>query len=85
MNFNFKKGGKKSFSAETKASTHLSQWGEWNYGAQSLKEWRLLCESMFIPVEKQILIQKLEEREVFLMKPKHQYHLSQWRECVYGA
>ena len=25
------------------------------------------------------------EREVFLMKPKHQYHLSQWGECVYGA
>ena len=25
------------------------------------------------------------EREVFLMKPKQQYHLSQWRECVYGA
>ena len=25
------------------------------------------------------------KREVFLMKPKHQYHLSQCGECVYGA
>ena len=24
-------------------------------------------------------------REVFLMKPKHQYHLSQWGERVYDA
>ena len=23
--------------------------------------------------------------DVFLMKPKPQYHLSRWRECVYGA
>ena len=25
------------------------------------------------------------EKDVFLMKPKHQYHLSQWGECVYDA
>ena len=25
------------------------------------------------------------EREVFLKKPKHQYHLSQWGECIYGT
>ena len=25
------------------------------------------------------------ENEVFLMKPKRQYHLSQWGECVHGA
>ena len=24
-------------------------------------------------------------RDVFLKKPMHQYHLSQWGECVYGA
>ena len=65
------------FSHETKASTQLSQCGEWNYGAQSLKEWELLYESMFIPVERRTLIKKLEEKEVFLMKPKHRYHLPQ--------
>ena len=61
-----------SFSYETKASTHLSQWGGWNYGAQSWKEYRLLCESMFIPVKRWTLIKKLVQREVFLMRPKHQ-------------
>ena len=40
---------------------------------------------MFIPIEKQTLIQKILERDVFLMKPKHTYHLSQQEECVYGA
>ena len=30
-----KNGGKRSFSYETKASIHLSQQGEWVYGAQS--------------------------------------------------
>ena len=25
------------------------------------------------------------ERKNFLMKPKHQCHLQQWEECVYGA
>ena len=24
-------------------------------------------------------------KRCFLMKPKHQYHLSQWGECVYDA
>ena len=28
---------------------------------------------------------KMVKREVFLMKPKHQYHLSWWGECIYGA
>ena len=46
---------------------------------------RLLCESMFVPTEKQTLILKMVERDVFLMKSKHQYLLSQLGECVYGA
>ena len=50
-----------------------------------MKELRLLCESMLIPVERRTLIQKLVEREVFLTKPKHQCHLSQGGECVCGA
>ena len=40
---------------------------------------------MFIPIERQTWILKMVEREVILMKPNHQYHLSQRRECVYGA
>ena len=51
-----------------------------------LNDWerRLLCKSVFIPIERWTLILKLIEREIFLMKPKHQYHLSQQSECVYG-
>ena len=36
---------------------------------------RLLCESMFIPIEKRTSILEMVEKEVFLMKPKHQNHL----------
>ena len=66
-------GGKWSFSYETKASIHLSQWVEWICGAQSSKEWRFLCELVFIPTEKQTLILKMAQREVFFMKPKRQF------------
>ena len=58
---------------------------EWIYGAQLLKEKRLLCESMFIPIEKCTIILKMVEREVFHMKTRHQYHLLQWGEWIYGA
>ena len=60
-----------------KASIHLYQWVEWICGAQSIKKKRLLYESVIIPTERQTLIPNLVEREVFLSKPKHQYHLSQ--------
>ena len=73
MNFKSKIGTKKSFSYETKASIHLSQWVEWICGAQWLKEGGLLCEFMIIPIEKRTLILKMAQREIFLMKPKHQF------------
>ena len=37
------------------------------------------------PIEKQTLILKIVERDVFLTKPKAQYHLSRRGECIYGA
>ena len=40
---------------------------------------------MFIPIERWTSILKMDIREVFLMNPKHQYHLSLWEECVYDA
>ena len=85
MNFNFKNGTKTSFSYETKASKYFTQRGECDYGAQSWKEWWLFCEFMFIPIERQTPILKMVEIEVSPSKPKHQYHLSQWGECVYGT
>ena len=73
-NFNSKIGNKRSFYYETKASISLIPKGECVYDAQSWKERRLLCESMFIPIEIRTSILKLVIREVFIMKPKHQYH-----------
>ena len=37
------------------------------------------------PIERLTLILKIVQKEVFPMKPKHQYRLSQWGECIYGA
>ena len=64
---------------------YLSQRGERIYGAQSLKERRLLYESMFIQTERWTLILKMVPREVFLIKPKHQDHLPQWGGWICGA
>ena len=52
----------------------LSEGGKCVYDAQSWNETGLLCEFMFIPIERCTSILKLIIREVFLMKPKHQYH-----------
>ena len=40
---------------------------------------------MFILMERWTSILKMAEIEVFLMKPRYQYHLTQWGKCVYGA
>ena len=42
-------------------------------------------ENVFFQIDRQALILKMVDSEVFLMNPRHQYHLSQWGECVYGA
>ena len=65
-----KNGGKWIFYCGTKAAIHSSEWAEWIGGAQSIKERRLLCESMFILVDIRILILKKVERKAFLAKPK---------------
>ena len=69
----------------TKHQYHLSQWGECVYGAKSWKERRLLYESMFVQIKLRTLILKMVERDVFLTKPKHEYHLFHWGEWVYGT
>ena len=58
---------------------------EWICETQPLKERGLFCESAFIPIEKWTLFLKMVEREVSLMKPRHQYHLSQQGEWTCGA
>ena len=59
------------FLVKPKHQNRLSQQREHVYGAQSLTERRLLCESTFIPIKRQTSILKMAERKVFLMKPKH--------------
>ena len=76
MNINSKNCRKRSFSYKPKHQYRLPQWGECVCGTQSWKEGRLLYEFMFIPNERQTSILKMVEREVFLMKAKHQYHLT---------
>ena len=49
------------------------------------KKKRLLCESMFVPIDRQTLILKMMEREAFFMKLKFQCQLSQWVERAYGT
>ena len=45
----------------------LCQWGEWVYSAQSWKENRLLCESMFVPIDKWTLTLKNDgKKKLFL-------------------
>ena len=73
------------FVMKPKHQYHLSQRAESVYDAQSWIEMRLLCECTFIAIERWTSILKMVEREVFVMKPKHQYHLSQRGECVYDA
>ena len=40
---------------------------------------------MIVQMDERILIIEMVEKEVFLLKPKHQYRLSQKEEYVYGA
>ena len=65
--------GSKVFLVKPKHQFNLSQQGEWVYCAQSWNERRLLRESVFIPIGRWILILKIVESEVFLIKPKHQF------------
>ena len=37
-----------------------------------MKRKEIIIESMFIPTERRTLIEKIAEKQVFLMKPKHQ-------------
>ena len=73
-NFNSKIGNKRSFSFETKVSISLIPKRKMCLWFPIMIKKRLLCESMFIPIKIRTSILKLVIREVFIMKPKHQYH-----------
>ena len=61
------------FLMKQKHQYHLSDCVKGIYGAQSTNKRRLWCESVLISIEKWILILKMAEREVFPMKPEHQF------------
>ena len=65
---------REAFLLKPKHQYHESQRGECVYDSQSWRETRLLCESMFILIERRTSIQKMAIREVVLKKRKHQYH-----------
>ena len=67
-------GERESFLIKPKHQCHLSQLVELVCGAQSWKWNRLLCESMFVLIDRWILILKSRGKKAFLMKPKHQYY-----------
>ena len=77
MYFNSKIGKKISFSYKTKALILLIPIGECVYGLQSWEERRSLCESMFIPIERQTLIIKYGAKWDFCYETKASIHLSQ--------
>ena len=69
--------GGKAFKAKPKHQYDVSKWGKCVYSAQSLKEWRLLWESLFVSFDRWTLIlKKMKLGKAFNAKPKLQYHLS---------
>ena len=50
---------------EWKHQCYSSQWGEWTYSAQSWKEKRLLCESVFVLIIKWNLTLKINGKWSF--------------------
>ena len=73
-NFNSKNGKKRSFCCETKPSISFIPMRRMRLCCPIRKERRLLCESKFIPIESRTSILQMAIRDVFVMKPKHQYH-----------
>ena len=61
------------FLMKLKHQYHLFLREECVYDAQSWKERRLVCESMFIPIKRWASVLEMVIRDVFLMKPKRQY------------
>ena len=75
MNINSKNSRIEVLLMNLKHQYHLPQWEECVYGAQSWKDRKLLCESMFIPIERWTLNLKMVIGGAFLMKRRLQYHL----------
>ena len=84
-NMNSKNDRKRSFPYESKGSIPFIPTRRMNLWCPIIKRKEIIMWIRVYPIEKWTLFLKMVERDVFLMKPKRQYHLSQWGECVYGA
>ena len=76
MKFNSKNGRKKSFSFETEASTSFILMKRIFFCTNHERKEKLLCEFVSVGIDGQTLTLEIVERELFLMKSKHLYHLS---------
>ena len=61
---------RRAFFMQQKRQGDLSQWGEWVCGYQPWKERRLLCESIFVPINKWTLTLKNNEKRSFCYETK---------------
>ena len=84
-NNNSKNGRKGCFSYETKAWISFIPIRRIRLWCLITKKKRLLCDSVFVKIDQRTLILKMVEREVFLMTPEDEYHLSQQGEWICGA
>ena len=75
-NFDSKKWWEVKFSLWNQSINSFILIRRMNLWCLIIKKRRLLCESVFMPIERWTLILKVVEREVFVLKPKLYYHLS---------
>ena len=63
-----------------KHQCHLYQCGEWLYGTQSWKQWRLLCESIFVLINQRTLTLKNNWNKSFSYETKASMSFAQMRK-----
>ena len=76
---------RKALLMKPKHQCDISQWVEWVYGAQSWKEKRWLCESVFILIDRWTMILKSGRERCFSYDTKASILLSQCGEWICGA
>ena len=84
-NINSKNGRKRCFSFVTKAWISFIPMRRMNMWCPTIKIKEIIIWICVYLIEKWTLILKIVAGDVFLMKSKRQYQLSQWGECVYDA
>ena len=84
-NFNSKKGKRRSFSYETKASIPFIPIRTMCLWCPILKRNEIIMWIHVCPIQWMNINSKNYRQRFFLVIPKHQYQLSQWGQSIYGA